>query len=52
VIPVVKLGSRGKPVITGVVERSMSEMVPPPETFAGYLEFIRLAGLIAKYNAQ
>jgi hypothetical protein len=48
----VKLGSRGKPVITGIVERLISEMVPRAGTFPGYLEFIRLAGLIAKYHAQ
>jgi hypothetical protein len=51
-IPVVKLGTRGKPVITGLDKRLTSEMVPPAGTFPGYLEFIRLAGLIAKYNAQ
>jgi hypothetical protein len=48
----VKLGSRGKPVITGSVERLVSEMVPQAGTFPGYLVFIRLPELIATYNAQ
>jgi len=48
----VKLGSRGKPVITGLAERLTSEMVPPAGTLPGYVEFVRPAELIAKYNAQ
>jgi hypothetical protein len=51
-IPVVKLGTRVKAFITGSLKRLTSEMVPPAGTFPGYLEFIRWAGLIAKYHAQ
>jgi hypothetical protein len=48
----VKLGSRGKTVITGTVERLTSDMVPHAGNIPGRLEFIRVAELIAKYNAQ
>jgi hypothetical protein len=43
-IPVVKLGTRGKPVIT------LDE--PDGSACGNFLEFVRLAGLIAKYNPQ